>query len=875
MSQILRIVFPIIFLAFACDIRNNPEKSPAELFENGVEQFNAQSYQQAEAQLVQALSKFEQLDDGSQAARVGGYLGQIKLMRGEYRAALDQFQSAIQHSRRANDFRAEAHLNMLLGEVFLERGEYANALERFRGAFSYYSAFGDRSASAQIEMRMASASKRAGELEQALSLYERAYGYYSNADESPLAKARALAGVGEIYALQGRHEEALNSFTQSFTAAGSDDPVLEATLRMRAGLSSYALGRLNDALEQYRQSANILRSKGIARSLESLVLFYIGNTYYHNGLYEDAKGYYAQALSVAQSGNDRIAENYNILASLRCDEQLIRSAITQEGVEELVDSYRAVAEGFRACGHRTGEAYARSQMGRLYVVLQDTARAREAYASAVELNESTAGEYVHDEFHRPYVSELGIESDKARWYSALAQLFLSENKLEESLGVLERSVGKRFFDRLFRAAVNARHPQLQAEVQKTREMLREVELLEVEWSRALSSGSDPENRSLVTSLQEEIDRLKNETRQSALRIIEQHPNYEPLVGTGSFSIAEIQKLIPRGTVVLRFLPTDEQLYILVLTRTRLAVRTSPVKRSALLGSVSEYMRLLNDPNVYAGAAGAASVPFMTRFSILASQLYDQMLRPAEALFERNLLIVPGWEFENFPFHATERQDAKGGVQYLVEVSSVDYLPSLASLAYRTAQSARTRDVLALGNPTGKNWSIDYELRDVRSFYRNAKIFIGLEASWKNLTETRGDIVQLSTEFGKMLATQPLGMFVLSGGETVGETREIAFERLTDIPAFPVVFCSNQLVEGEGLSAANALLLRINGTSDVFLNSWYADRKAAKFFSEYFYTHLSNGLAVGDAYRQALLNMIRNKDINHPRSWAQFFHYGTG
>ncbi|MEX0602951.1 MAG: CHAT domain-containing protein, partial [Bacteroidota bacterium] len=72
-----------------------------------------------------------------------------------------------------------------------------------------------------------------------------------------------------------------------------------------------------------------------------------------------------------------------------------------------------------------------------------------------------------------------------------------------------------------------------------------------------------------------------------------------------------------------------------------------------------------------------------------------------------------------------------------------------------------------------------------------------------------------------------------------------------------------------------LLLHINGTSEVFYNAWFADRKAAKFFSEFFYTHLSNGLAPGDAYRQALLNLIQVREVQHPRSWAQFFHFGLG
>lgn len=45
----------------------------------------------------------------------------------------------------------------------------------------------------------------------------------------------------------------------------------------------------------------------------------------------------------------------------------------------------------------------------------------------------------------------------------------------------------------------------------------------------------------------------------------------------------------------------------------------------------------------------------------------------------------------------------------------------------------------------------------------------------------------------------------------------------------------------------------------------AERKVAEFFSEYFYA----GLAADDAYRQALLNMIRTKDVNHPRVRGSF------
>ncbi|MBF8297180.1 MAG: hypothetical protein HW389_3725, partial [Bacteroidetes bacterium] len=65
-----------------------------------------------------------------------------------------------------------------------------------------------------------------------------------------------------------------------------------------------------------------------------------------------------------------------------------------------------------------------------------------------------------------------------------------------------------------------------------------------------------------------------------------------------------------------------------------------------------------------------------------------------------------------------------------------------------------------------------------------------------------------------------------------EVTKIPFERLTDIEAPALVVLSNQYGQGIGLSTLHALVLRANGTSDVFLNAWFSERRAAKFFSEF-------------------------------------------
>lgn len=398
---------------------------------------------------------------------------------------------------------------------------------------------------------------------------------------------------------------------------------------------------------------------------------------------------------------------------------------------------------------------------------------------------------------------------------------------------------------------------------------------QIELSSLLSRKRGSENPRLITDLRSQVENLRSDLSSLSDRVVSVYPNYEPLLRSSSLDLKKIQESIPRGTLVVRFLPASDQLHVFAITRSGFQVKSAIVTREKLLSLVNEYEQLLHDPSVYTGSGGEASMPAMLRFATLSTQLYDYLLRPVDALLEQNLVIIMSPEFENFPFHTIERQDRNGTVKYLVEITGVDYLPTLSSITFKTSTSPHISQVFALGNPTGKNWSIDYELRDIRSFFKDATILISNDATWDNIRAMKADVLYLSTDFIMEEGVSALGMMAMAKPQTPEEIVMVPFENLTELRAPSVVVLSNQYGQGFGLTDAHALALRINGTSDVFLNAWFSDRKAAKFFSEYFFTYLSDGLAPGDAYRQALLNLIRTRDTNHPHSWGQFFHYGIG
>ena len=871
----LLLLFCVGVLA-GCDMQqDNPLSSPSEYYEQGVRYFDDAVYHQAEVSFNKAISLLPHGTEFINISELYGYLGRTNLELGEYSAALDNIENAIQRSSQLNDYRLEAQLYSWKGDAFVEMKEHAEAAICYRKSMRLSSALDDLITRAQTTNRLAATLQAAGMLDQASGLYSEALGVLRNSGKKTDI-AQALGGMGDVYRLQQRFPEALNSVSQAMEVLGtSENPLLQAQLKMSLALIRLGQSDPNGAISDFRDAVNILRKRQTGKEYEALFLFYLGTIYENNGHLSDARKYYSDALEIDRSLGDRIAEDYLYLFVLRCNVNLMSEEQRGQVLDKLLVSYQQIAAKFRDCGHRTGEAYVYTLIGSIFESEDNLEGARSMYQKAVDLDIQIMGEYYDAELHLPLLEKLGIAGNRAVWYDKLASILLRMNLKYDALAVLDLCQLKsssRTFEHL---EIALRHPQLKDMVNDCRSKLDTIKTRELELSNTLSGKQKFTDSRLVAAMQSKLAVFRTRVSDETNRVIALQPNYEALLNPVLRRPQDIQRLIPEGTVVLQFLPTENELDLFAMTKNRLDVQKVAIGGDSLVARVREYEQLLQDPSVYAGAGGIASLGSMTRFEKLSAQLYDYFIRPIDSRLDRSLVIITRDEFKGFPFHALERQDNKGNVKYLIELTSVDYLPSLSSLRYSTVNTTNIRSIIACGNPSGQNWSVDYELRDIRSFFKSASIMLGADATWKNMQEAKGDVLQLSTDFMNTTDHFDLGSFVCSNGKTLGETENVGFEQLTSHEPYPVVELSNQQIKGDGLTPSHALLLRMNGTSDIFLNAWIGDRKAAKFFSEYLYTNLAAGLAPGDAYRQALLNLIGTREVSHPRSWSQFFHFGVG
>jgi len=871
---------PFIFLLLivacgACNVSERPITDPSEMVEKAEGLVAERSLGPARTLFEQALKLLGTQTNPPLRLRALRSLSSILLQQREFRASFDRTEEGLALSKSLGDFHAQIDLAIRTGDVFSTLREYNRATEAYDNAMVLAASFGDDSSAAEAERKLAVSMNASGESEKAL---DHALNVVTMLQKLPDAAklGEALFNLGDIYRAGARYSEALNSLSQALGAVSRfSDPALTARIDLAIGRTQLALDNPNAALTSFRDAANAAhRARGM-QGLEALSLFRIGSVYLSNGRVGDAKKYFTDALEVVRGEGDLIAENYLYIFIVDCNVRLMTQEQRTKTEEKLEQSYLQIARRFEDCGHATGEAYMDVRLGRFHESHGDIAGAIEMYQKAIDIDRNTLAEYLDDETHRPYQEALGINEAHEEWYDLLAGALVSLGRNAEALETLESGRTRRIFTLLENVDLALQNPRWKKQVGDLRSAIWKAEVLQTEVSAALSQPLSPSESARVMEMKKALEDMKHDITGASRVIAAGFPNYAPLLFGAPEDLAGAQRLIPAGSLLVEFLPLPDRLVIFGLTRSGLVVRSSPVTRDTLLNAVAEYRLLLQDRVVYAGETGAAALPAMERFAQLASQLYEWFFRPVDDLLDRNLIIVMNQEFGALPFHTLERQSRNGTVQYLIEVCGVDYLTTLSSLKYRGVSPSRIRDVVAFGNPTGKNWSIDYELRDLRSFFKGAMIYVGLESSWDNVRSARGDVLQLSTEFSEGGSGSPLGEIVLSNGITVEESSAIPFEKLTELEPFPVVVLSNQYGRGVGLSGDHAWLLRMNGTADVFLNAWFADRKSAKFFSEYFYTSLANGLAPGDAYRQALLNLIGDQDLRHPHSWGQFFHFGVG
>ncbi len=471
----------------------------------------------------------------------------------------------------------------------------------------------------------------------------------------------------------------------------------------------------------------------------------------------------------------------------------------------------------------------------------------------------------------PNASSMAAES---YWYEPLVVALAREGRAEEALDVFEQGKAKLLSSQLRSFPLAFREKSTGLAVESLERQLRSLSVKDAELSFQKGLNANQRDAQAVASLEAEASSAKNGLANAAASLTQKFPQLELLLRTPAFQETELRSALVYGTVVLDYLIADDRIVIFVISfdgmgrQMPVNVVEVPAYRDIVLEKIRQYHMMLRE-HIHSIGTGYFQTTDIER---LSQELYNYFLRPVERLFVQRVVIVPPREMEGIPFHAFTRSTNEG-IKPMVEIADLSYLPYLSAAKGLQPPLRFTNSVVAVGNPRGNDWPLDFELRDIRSFFRETTVFVSQNANEKQLFDSFGDVLQLSTEFSTDTLFPGRSTFVLSSGSITNPDADIPVADFLRLHPFPVVYLSDQQSAIPGLTPMHAALMMMNGSSTVILEMRPSEPKADKFFSEKFYTALARGSNANDAYRSALLAMAKSPNFSAPYQWSQYFRFG--
>ncbi|MCS6860433.1 MAG: CHAT domain-containing protein [Abditibacteriales bacterium] len=869
-----------------------------------------------------------------------------------------------------------------LGECHYVLEEFDEAVQRYEQASAVNAAAGYEKWFADDLRDAGIVSRSQGQLHVAHNYSRRALEIYKRLAPVSLDVATVLNQLGSIHREWGRMAEAQDYHTRALSLcerirrdASREPPHPERDITLARTLNSLGIvtaqrGHIEDAYGYCARALTILErvapnSSDLANTLNNL-----GNISWFRADWDAARDYYTRALKIREAlmpGSLEVATILNNIgsAAFRCDDLQTAHdayaralAIFQRRIpQSLPTAMCLVSLGEVACLRGelpTAEDYVRralaiaekiapqsryvattlNALGEVAYRRGDWKAARDAYTRALSIQERLAPDSIgvahilhkigathwHEqrltdalpllqravdliELNRRRIASVETRSlmmtQHTEIYTTLLEARLALNDPAGAFEVLERAHARSLVEMLaergadFTADAPAELLQKQRELDKKRDDVY----------RRLSGLNSDKDTALIEQLQEQVKALAIEQRQLANEIRRASPQYAALQYPQPLNLQETQGELEEGTLLLAYWVDKNTCVLFSVSRTELQVHRLPVRESDLRDRIGKFRAAL----VQRGD-----------FRPLARDLYDVLLRPAQAQIDRaeRVLICPDGPLHTLPFAALVERGSQGREakeRYVVEAKPLHVAASMSVYAeLRKAPpppnppTAQPPKLLALGDPVyeattdaAKQAARDFvtrggkltplphtrqELQAIQSLYgKQATIRLGKDASETAVKReaTQARIIHFACH-GILDDRNPLGSALALSAEEEQEDGFLrAYEILEKVRLDADLVVLSACQSGLGAEMKNEGIVGMTrafqfaGAKNVMVSLWeIMDKSTAQLMAE-FYRHLKAGKRKDEALQQAQVKLLKDSPYRHPYYWAPFVLVGNG
>ncbi|MBI4534979.1 MAG: CHAT domain-containing protein [Ignavibacteriae bacterium] len=867
MSVIASSIRPFIILSLLCYSGCSNEPSPEEkqadrTLRQAKEAIAEGKHTQSRALLLSALTLDEKLGRAARLAEESELLAHNYSAGATIDSALMFYRRALEQYKGLGNRRKATGITLQIAATHRLMGEEHAAFDILLEAERLANVFGDDEGVREIGWALLPLCRAVDSREEEVRILNNLL-MHSTASGGTGSQARIHFEFGMSGLHRGEYTGAVESFLRALTLADqSRDSLLAISALQQAAIAFDKMGKTADAFQMYTDALTRSDTTPGADALREEMLIRVGNIYLRSRQYENARRFFSAAQNSALQRKNLLAEGYLSLQLGHCDFE------APSRREDATRRYKSALDMFMTSSFPRGMAYALLTLGAAAQRSQKPNEALQYFKSAADQRDRS--------LMRP--SEHDVYEDcehtfqtlhQSHPYDALVEQLLSVGNYTEAFLHIERKNERDVFDVLSVIDISVRNEELRGALQNFKHRKGIYIAAEHQLAAALKERATEER--LIKELRAVLDGEMKAMEDIASSIRELKPGFEALASFGNVRLGEIQLLVPPGVAFIQYALTRRSMYMYVITSSEIAVQLSAIEKERVRSLVGEFVALLRTRN---NESRDDQIRLLDRrLKELNSLLYGIFIRPMErntAGLSKLIVVLPA-ELSALPLHALRSESWRAG-GYLIEQHMVSYLPTARSLSLKSVRTASPPDIIAIGNPGGTEWDVEYELRDIRAFYKDARLYFDQKASLTTLQTERGDVLHCAAAFHFNERAPANSYLVLSDEKSIDTRTELRWGELFSIPPFSTVIISN-LAGESAMHPAQPMIFLTNGSADVILTAYPPARKTKKFFGEVFYTTLLSGGSTQNAYREALLRMIKEPEYSSPHHWASLFHWG--
>lgn len=855
--------FLLVVLAAGCGREQHPELRQADstlaLAQNAIDKGNIREARRLLHTAAMLDGRHDRLAQLGEEYRL---LAGIAISMAEFDSGFVYLDRSLEQYRSLAERPQVRSLTLNIASLHRLMGDERKAFTMYTEAIRLTNVFGDADGVREIQWAMLPSCRALDEVEEEGKIIGDLLKHYTSSnDVRSQAKVYYESGLSKLH--RRDYDGAADSFLRTLTLAGqAGDSLLAITALARLAYTYDRAGRMAEAFQTYTDGlvrTDVTRHAG---RLRDEMLMRVGNAYLRSGQAEDAARFYRAALPTSIRRGNKLAEGYLFIQLGHCE----------TSYDEAVKKYGTALELLNSLASGRGRAYAEASLGLAFWKQRNFADAQSHLTAAVEALESSVfvppADDVYRECEDAFAQSAGVPA-----YDALIDLLLQMGKNEEAFLYAQRRDGRRMYDILGALDIQTQDDRLNSLLVRVRRRRGERIGAERQLDRLLTEG--PFHMELLEGLQTRLGASATDLAGAVTQVVQANPAFSPAVKISSLSVADAQRRLPPGAVLLEPFPTSRTLHLFVLTSTGLSVQVAAVEKNRVLSTTKEFIGGLEQWGEIPDSLEYEQREEEQRVRSLSPVLYSWFVRPVESSLTgaSKVLVVLPRELAALPLHALSKKAGRLASPPVVEQQPVNYLPSVYALTFDGKIAAPLTDIVGAGHPGGTSWDVEYELRDIRAFFKDARFYFQQHATLAALQKERGDVLHLAVEMGFSERAADNSFVMLSDGKSPDTFRQVRWGQLCSMSGFSTVIISDIVEHRSGVEPALPMLFLMNGTGAVGLTSYTPARKTRKYFGEVFYTALLAGASGQQALRQVQLEMIKNKEYAAPYIWAPFFLWG--